>query len=202
MDHAAAIEYILTRLDNELPHRLTYHNPRHTRDVLDRCRQIARAEGIATDSETFHLLETAAAFHDCGFLLNNREHEKLGCRVAREQLPRFGYTTPQIDLVRGMIMATRIPQQPRSPAECIICDADLDYLGRDDFYTIGQTLFAELKAYGVLNTELEWNRLQVGFIGKHRYWTATNRDIRGPVKRAYLDDLIVWVANAEQRLVD
>ena len=63
-----------------------------------------------------------------------------------------------------MIMATKIPQSPRNGLEEIICDADLDYLGRDDFYEIGATLFEELKAYNVLQNEREWNRIQVKFL--------------------------------------
>ena len=53
----------------------------------------------------------------------------------------------------GMIMATKIPQSPKNYLEQILCDADLDYLGRDDFYDIGGTLFKELKTYNVLDTE-------------------------------------------------
>lgn len=48
-------------------------------------------------------------------------------------------------------MATKIPQSPNNLLEQIICDADPDYLGRDDFWKISNNLYHELKIYGVLN---------------------------------------------------
>ena len=72
-----------------------------------------------------------------------------------------------------MIMATKVPQQPQNHLEQIICDADLDYLGRDDFFIIGDKLFAELSVYGILNTEEEWNKLQVRFLEAHNFFTKT-----------------------------
>ena len=77
-----------------------------------------------------------------------------------------------------MIMATQIPQTPHNKLEQIICDADLDYLGRDDFFTIGNKLFDELCMYGIINTELEWNKLQVRFLEKHHYFTPSAKKIR------------------------
>ena len=65
--------------------------------------------------------------------------------MAREILPAYGLTRDQIDTICGMIMATRIPQSPSNQLERILCDADLDYLGRDDFYEIGGRLFEELR---------------------------------------------------------
>ncbi|MBP6812847.1 MAG: phosphohydrolase, partial [Saprospiraceae bacterium] len=78
--------------------------------------------------------------------------------------------------------------------EEILCDADLDYLGRDDFFAIGETLFEELQAYSLINDEQSWNRLQVSFLSSHRFHTSTNKTLREPVKRRYLDDLKDLVA--------
>ena len=35
--------------------------------------------------------------------------------------------------------ATKIPQTPLTKLEEIICDADLDYLGREDFFEISRS---------------------------------------------------------------
>jgi hypothetical protein len=82
----------------------------------------------------------------------------------RENLPSFGYSEADITTICGMIMATRIPQSPANLLESILCDADLDYLGRDDFKKIGQTLFEEFTEYSILHDEQAWNRLQVSFL--------------------------------------
>ncbi|MEL6358753.1 MAG: HD domain-containing protein, partial [Bacteroidota bacterium] len=169
-----AIDAILSKLERGLSRNLHYHSIAHTRDVLARTLELAEAEGI-DDPEDVDLLRTAAAYHDSGFLINNRDHERLGCKLVRAELPEYGYTDDQIDRICGMIRATKVPQKPRNIYEEIICDADLDYLGRDDFYPIGQRLFKELKAFRILETEEEWNALQIKFLNGHSYWTETNK---------------------------
>jgi hypothetical protein len=94
-----------------------------------------------------------------------------------------------------MIMATRIPQSPRNKLSRILCDADLDYLGREDFKRIGDSLFSEMRTFGVLSTELEWNQLQVRFLERHSYFTVTNKKLREPVKQQYLAELRQWLSD-------
>ena len=67
-------------------------------------------------------------------------------RHGEKLLPEFGYSETEIDTICGMILATKFPQQPHNRLEEIMCDADLDYLGRPDFFSIGNTLFEELKS--------------------------------------------------------
>ena len=45
-------------------------------------------------------------------------------------------------------MATEIPQNPKTHLEMIMCDADLDYLGRYDFETISNNLYTEFLDFG------------------------------------------------------
>lgn len=156
--------------------------------MLARTVELAELEDI-TDPEDLDLLRTAAAYHDSGFLINNRDHERLGCKLARAELPAYDYTEEQIERICGMIRATKVPQKPRNHLEQIICDADLDYLGRDDFYPIGRLLFRELKAFRLLETEAEWNALQIKFLKAHSYWTETNKKVRAGRKEAYLEAL-------------
>jgi hypothetical protein len=85
-----------------------------------------------------------------------------------------------------MIMATRIPQTPHNLLEEIIADADLDYLGRDDFWTIGNKLFTELQMYSIIQTEDEWNRLQIKFLEQHHYFTRTAIETRKQKKDEYM----------------
>lgn len=192
MNYKAAKHFILEKLDSELPAQLTYHGVHHTLDVLAITKELCYLENI-TAYDTI-LLKTAALFHDSGFVISNVEHEKKGCRIARQFLPDFGYSPAEIEQVCGMIMATKIPQSPQNFLEEIICDADLDYLGREDFYDIGATLFSELRAYDILDTEQEWNLIQVKFLENHTFFTATNRLRRAPKKAAYLDELRGLVA--------
>ena len=53
-------------------------------------------------------------------------------------------------------MATKFPQDPHNLLEEIICDADLDFLGRTDFYPIGNSLFEELQDYQLIGDLQSW----------------------------------------------
>lgn len=187
MDYHAAKAHILHRLRQGLAPELTYHGLHHTLDVLAVTEELCVLEDVPAYEAM--LLRTAALYHDSGFLISNRNHEQLGCEIVREELPRYRYTGEEIERICSMIMATRIPQRPQNEWEAILCDADLDYLGRDDFRTIGAQLFAELQAYHILQTEEQWNRLQVDFLIQHAYFTATSQLRRRPTKLQHLAEL-------------
>lgn len=184
MEFQHAKKFILHRLKKELPKHLSYHSVEHIKDVFNACKKIASSEGIK--GEDLKLLLTAALFHDAGFLVQQKEHETISCEIVREHLPEFGYTNAQIEKICGMIMATRIPQTPNNKLEEILADADLDYLGRDDFFTIGNKLFDELSVYGMLSSEDEWNNLQIKFLEKHHYFTDTAIRLRKEQKDRHL----------------
>jgi HD superfamily phosphodiesterase len=197
MNYHAAKAFILDKLECELSDKLTYHGLHHTLDVLYTTEELCYIEKVPPYEAM--LLKTAALFHDAGFTVSNKEHEALGCALVRSHLPNYDYTPREVEHICDMIMATKIPQSPRNPLEQILCDADLDYLGRDDFYAIGATLFEELKTYNVLQTEESWNRLQVSFLEKHAYFTRTNHRRRAPRKQRYLEELRTIVAGYEKK---
>jgi len=184
MRYEAVKQFILKKLQDELPQHLSYHSVGHVKDVCVATEEIAGKEGITGEELT--LLLTAALFHDSGFLYGAAEHEKKSCDIARQYLPEFDYTTGQIELICGMIMATRIPQTPHNLLEQIIADADLDYLGRDDFFIIGNRLYEELAMYGIVNNKNDWNLLQVKFLENHHYFTDTAIRQRKAKKDEYL----------------
>jgi len=182
MQFQALKAVILNRLEGELSTSLHYHSVRHTLDVLSVCE--ARAKTIGLSEEDAALLFTAAVLHDAGFLYSKTDHEMAGGEIAKEVLPDFGYDQDQISQIIGMILATKIPQSPDTQLEEIICDADLDYLGREDFYTIGQTLYLELKELGVVSSEKEWDDLQIKFLTNHTYHTDISIREREPQKNS------------------
>ena len=184
MDYKAAKKFLMTKLKEELLPVYSYHGIHHTLDVLKVCKQLCKAEKIS-EKDTV-LLQTAVLLHDIGFTVSAQDHEKTGCKIARKILPRFYYEIEDIEKICGMIMATKIPQTPRTPAEMVICDADLDYLGRKDFFAIGKTLYEELKALGMIETEKQWNTMQLNFLKQHRYHTPTTIKRREARKQKHL----------------
>jgi uncharacterized protein len=178
-------KYILNKLNDELPGRLTYHNADHTMDVYFAAGFIGEQENI--DDMEMKLLLTAALYHDSGFLVKDKGHEEESCRIAKEVLPSYQYNAEEIELICGMIMATQVPQAPKNLLEKILADADLDYLGRDDFFSIGKQLFIENANSGIICNEDEWNQSQVLFIKSHHYFTETAINLRETKKQANMN---------------
>lgn len=185
-------EYILNRLEKELPSYLHYHNVKHTMDVLIGVEVIATAENV-TDEEDMLLLRTAALFHDMGQIVQSKGHENISCDYAREILPRYCYSQEQIDKICTLIMATQLPPKPSTLLECIMCDADLDYLGRSDFIPVSDTLYDELHVQNIVTDKNTWNKQQIKFISNHTYFTnfaKNNREVNKQKQIKRLQSLI------------
>jgi uncharacterized protein len=177
--------HILSKLRNGLSKDLTYHTVQHTLDILRNAERIARDENIQNEEDLF-LLKVACLYHDSGFLITYKGHEEESCNLAKKDLPAFDCAERQVEIICGIIMATKIPQSPSNNIEEIICDADLDYLGTADFFTTGNKLFLELKKKGLVNSKKEWDVIQVNFLKEHRYFTATSKKLREQQKLIHL----------------
>jgi uncharacterized protein len=178
---------MLAELDG-LSTQLTYHSKAHTMDVIAQSERIAKAEGI-TAAQDLLLLKTAALFHDTGFLYTYANHEERGCELFLEHTTGFSLDTTEKEIVMGLIMATKIPQQPVTHLQQVICDADLDYLGRDDFFEIAEGLRKEFLHYGIVADDAAWEKMQLNFLKNHQYHTASSQLLREPGKQAHLQSL-------------
>lgn len=184
MDLRAAREHIEAVLQRDADPARRYHGVRHTLDVYTAALRIAELEGVT--GEDRDLLATAALYHDSGFLIAAEDHEQHGCDLLRAALPAFGYTPRQVERVAELVLGTRVPQNPTDLLGRILCDADLDYLGRPDFVAIGDDLCAELMHFGKVADVEAWDRMQLHFLSAHSYFTATCQRDREPGKQANL----------------
>ncbi|MCU0462511.1 MAG: HD domain-containing protein [Bacteroidales bacterium] len=178
-------EIILDKLERELPSYLFYHNVKHTVDVVTEVELIGWAEGCS--DEEILILKTAGLFHDVGHTVIYDGHELQGTLIAREMLPAYNYSPKQIEKICSIIMSTKLPPQPTTLLEEIICDSDLDYLGRSDFIPVSNTLFEELKAQNKMGSLNDWNKIQVKFISGHQYFTKTARSLREVNKQLQIE---------------
>lgn len=175
------------KISSEISQDLSYHGLHHTMSVYEVCNDYIKRMDI--DPHDAFLLRTAALTHDIGILYTYNDHEAEGIRYVRKKLPELGYTPQEIDTVCDLIAATKLPQQPKNTLEEIICDADLDYIGTDKFYEVGDTLFQEFLHYGVVKDEEDWDKLQIRFLENHSYHTEFAQKHRAPVKEKYLQEL-------------
>jgi uncharacterized protein len=175
-------------LQEKLPSYLTYHTWEHTLHVLNSAAYIAHQENL--NREEIILIKTGALLHDAGFILVNEKHELKSVGIALKALPPFGYNEKEINIVSGLIQATAIPQTPENKLECVLADADLEYLGTDDFKKIGDTLFTEMQYFNPSLTRRQWNDIQIEFLKNHHYHTDFCNRYRAPLKAKHLNELI------------
>lgn len=188
MDFGGARDYIIQRLRLELKPTLYYHSVEHTIDVHEATQRLIAAEHI-TDN-TAVLIETAALYHDAGILFQYTNHERASVELSRQKLPGFGYSPADIDVIAEMIMVTSLPQRPSSLSGQILCDADLDYLGREDFFIHSFQLRLEWQNEGIKNLNLhDWLKTQVSFLSDHQYFTKSAIALRNGQKNRNLNEI-------------
>ncbi len=187
MRYKEAENWVFAKLAHELDDVLVYHDIKHTADVVRAADRLCYLEGISQHDTI--MVRTAALFHDVGFCEQYMDNEELAAGVATEVLPQFGYTPEEVATIGQMIMATRVPHHPHNKLDEIICDADLDYLGRDDFHPIADNLKIELMHYGIIKTDKEWDEIQVKFFNLHRYFTSSAIKLRQEKKAAHLQEI-------------
>jgi predicted metal-dependent HD superfamily phosphohydrolase len=181
-DYAGAVDYAINRLRNELPPELLYHNSMHTEgDVLPAAVRLAELSNLPEPD--LHLLEVAAAFHDLGQIRTVLGHELIGSEIMADVLPRYGFSPEQIERVSGMILATELPQTPHNEEQALLCDADLDSLGREDFFETSKALWRERIACGMDIPLKTWLETQLKFVKEHQYFTPAARALRDDGKR-------------------
>jgi len=171
INYYKAERHIMKVLERGLSSKLHYHSIAHTKDVVRAVERYALLEGV-TDEGLF-LLKSAATYHDAGFVESYELNEPIGARMAEEILPKYGYSEQHIAQIKELIFVTQIPHKPKNHLEQIICDADLDYLGRDDFHEIADKLRRELKEHGKIDSDRKWDQMQVSFLRMHVYFTPT-----------------------------
>lgn len=163
--------FLMGKLERELPKHLLYHNIEHTKEVLTAAEHLAKTEHIS--EHELVLLKTAALFHDSGFLLAYNGHEEASCKLAKEILPQYDYNHKDIEEICQLIEATRLPQTPHNRLAEILCDADLYYLGTNDFAAKAENLFNERQKQNKVKNREQWLQQQIDFIGSHSYFTVS-----------------------------
>ena len=186
-NYKKAEQHIVKLLRIKLPEGLYYHGLHHTLDVCNAAERIAQSEGI--EGEDLFLLLTAALIHDAGFTMHYSEHEEASVELARQILPQYGYSDKQLGVIERIIMATKLPLHPMTRLEQIMCDADLDYLGRDDFHRISEDLKHEMEEHGMVKNDKHWDEIQIHFFEVHQYYTATSIALREEKKQQHFAEI-------------
>jgi predicted metal-dependent HD superfamily phosphohydrolase len=169
-------EYVLDRLGKEISDKLHYHNADHTRQVYQQVEIFGMGEQVS--QEELLLLRSAALLHDMGYIDSFDNHEQRSVEFAREILPLFRFKEKQIDVICELILATKMPSKPVNLIEKIICDANLNHLGRTDFLIQSDRLFQEYLQHEKIKNKNEWNQAQIKLLEQHEFYTETAKKLQ------------------------
>ena len=147
---------------------LKYHNLEHTKCVIKRTLEVA-ANYSFSETELF-ILSVAAWFHDTGHLVGGTElHEDRSVIIMQSFLERNEVAKDIIDKIEDCICATKLPQQPKSLLEEIVCDADTYKLGTKDFFKADKLLKKEFLLRGIPVDN--WEEKTLEFLLSHKFFT-------------------------------
>lgn len=177
---------LLSYMEEHWPEHLTYHTISHIIDVANVCDHYIGFYDL--DKDSANLVRIAAIGHDMGYLVSPKEHEESSITEIRPFLEGL-FSETQMDKISGMIRATRLPQTPTNFYEEILADADLDYLGRNDYDTLSAGLYDEFLHYEVVSNDLEWLNIQINFLENHSYHTSFAKENRAELKHKKLEEL-------------
>lgn len=156
---------------------LSYHNLAHTEGVVSHASQIGNQFRLG--DRDFFIVIAAAWFHDAGYLTGAAlGHEERGANLAASFLAGDGVDEATIREVTACILATRMPQQPQTQLERIVCDADLYHLGTDEFLENNKKLRKETEwRLGRKIPKGEWRRSTIDLLETHHYHTDYCREL-------------------------
>lgn len=175
-------------IKENMPKKYVYHDLEHTENVVTSCRELGEKYDLSEDEMAW--LEIAAWFHDCGYVEDPSNHEKKGVEKARKFLTERNVPETNQALVEGMIMATKLPQTPQNLMERIICDADLNHLGKDSYWEHCVKLRQELMiAKNTIMQEDDWLEFELDFLQKHEYKTDIAEASWGKQKKKHAKQL-------------
>ena len=166
----ALIELVYKDLSNKLDSKYHYHNLHHTKRVINSAKEIGNHYNLSRDD--WRDLLTACLLHDYGFIKSHIDHEEIGAQISKEILPGYYFSDDHIESISSLILITKVAEKPSNLLESIIRDADLEYIGSDDFQKISEYLKKEWLECGVVDNENQFYKIQYEFLLSHNFYTA------------------------------
>jgi predicted metal-dependent HD superfamily phosphohydrolase len=193
--------YIRELFRDELPNGIKYHDADHTlhptKGVVAIANDIAIAENISEHDR--ELLITAAYFHDTGYIREYDKNEPIAARMAGRILKLIGYKPNEIEKIQNMILSTDLAVLPKTHVEKILCDADLDHLGRSDFLEFDAKLREGRSNRGLdVSDDEKWYSGTLNLLKKHEFYTESRKNLREKEKKKNIQKLSNKLKNIQK----
>ena len=195
-------DYIRKLFTEELPNGIKYHDANHTlhptKGVVAAANRIALSENISESDR--ELLITAAYFHDTGYIRQFGKNEPIAARMAGRILKLIGFRPGEIKKIQSMILATDLSLKPQNHIEEILCDADLDHFGRNDFFEMDGKLREGRRIRGIdVSDDEKWYKGTLDILNNHKYYTDSQKKLRNKEKHKNLQALIKKLETIEKK---
>ena len=171
-------EYVADFVADHFSETICYHNIDHTLEVVEAVQIIA--EKCQIDDRQLEIVLVAAWFHDTGYYMGCENHEKASAEIAQNYLRKKELNEDFINAVSKCILSTKVPQNPQSLLEKIICDADLFHLATDKFFEKSELLWKEFSYTDQDMTPETWLNQSRQFVESHRYHTEYGKKVLYP----------------------
>lgn len=185
-EYNKAIEFAFLELSLLRP-RFCFHNSHRAKEVLGAVEKLINQKDI--DSRPKWLLKTAAVYDFLGYVYKYNKSKQMSRRLTKEILPNYGYNAKEISEIQGMIMAAKIPQKPRTDLQKILCDAKLDYLGKENFFDKLELLRQEKSNHRINFTQQEFYQEVYNLFREKNYFTKSARKLWGEKRKENFQEL-------------
>jgi predicted metal-dependent HD superfamily phosphohydrolase len=181
-------DYIEDFYKKDMPVRYVFHDLEHVVQTVAAARMLG--EGFSLAENDMLLLTLAAWFHDTGYTDGPEGHEERSCSNAidflKNKLPQ-----DDLDVIAGLIRATKVPQQPQTQLQQIICDADLSHLGMDTYWDRNSKFRQELiLARQIIMSDQDWVDFELNFMLGHNYHTTVANEMFNKKKAKHIQQLV------------
>jgi len=180
--------YVTNFISEQVPKEYAYHDIQHTLSVVRDAKEIG--EQFDLGESEMEILLLAAWFHDTGYDKGATDHEERGAKYAREYLSSQGYDKDALKRIESCILSTKMPHQPKTLLDRIICDADLGHIGQKVYWERCSMVRQEMAlTKNLIMTDQEWVDFELEFMDKHEFHTPVANQLFGQRKQKHIRQL-------------
>jgi len=193
-----AEDFVCKLLKDKLSNSFTYHNIKHTKDVVNAVELLCDKEALNQfDRE---VVVMAAWFHDTGYIFGCENHELSSVTIVIDFLKEKKKSTEYIDTVSSLIKATTFDYVPKTNLEKIIRDADYSHFANPDYLKVCELLRREWeKTNAKFYNDLEWAKENYRILKQcHYYYTDFAITNWSPLKEKNIELVQNKIKNMEE----
>ena len=174
-----------------------YHSYNHAIEVMERCIYLWEKEWL--EKEEIEMVAIAWLFHDTGFIIQYDNNEPIWAKIAQNYLRTILYDRDKIKNIERLILATDPEYKiPVDIYEKIIKDADMDNLGRKDFFEKTNNLKREREIIkNIKIRDPEWRHASIDILREYKFKTFTQKMERDFTKWENLQEMLKELENED-----